>query len=71
MELAVTQTDQGSYVPLKRMYRDPTIWCLATVELLYNRVMEIVQEQELRFSVEGNVAREGGVDGDIHIPKES
>lgn len=58
MELAVTQTDPGSYVPLKRMYRDPTIWCVATIELLYNRVMEIVQENEMKFEVEGDIPKE-------------
>ena len=67
MELAVTQTDQGSYVPLKRMYRDPVLWCVARVELLYNRVMEIVQEKEMKFGTEG----EREVEKDVPILKES
>lgn len=55
MSLVITQPTEGSYVPLKRMFKDPKQWSISTIDLLHNRIMEIVEAHEFKFKIEDSL----------------
>ncbi len=52
MSLVITQPTEGSYVPLKRMFKDPKQWSISTIDLLHSRIMEIIVAHEFEFKIE-------------------
>jgi hypothetical protein len=52
MSLIIKSPTEGSYEPLIRMFKDPNHWSISTMELLQNRILDIIKAKEFVFKVE-------------------